>query len=147
MRGPIISETIAKKNLISIRDYVPDDRNFILTTFLRGLYEDNDFFHQIKKRTFFENYENGVKHLLTKPNSFTRVACLKESEDVILGYAILEKLEENFILHWVYTKHLWRKIGIAKDLLAPYKIKYITHTTNMTEAFRPRRYQFQPFLA
>jgi hypothetical protein len=130
-----------------IRDYQSTDKNFIFTTFLRGLYEDNDFFRKMKKNIFKANYQKIIEHLLHKKESIIKIACLLEDPDVILGYAILEAdVGYGTFLHWVYVKHLWRKIGIARDLLKGFSIKHVTHFTNKTECFKPARFKFNPFL-
>lgn len=134
---------IAKKDLITFRDYSPKDKNFILVTWLRGLWEDNDFFHSIRKRTFYDHYEPVLKRLLENETTRIHICCLKDGEDVILGYAALSPMDQ--MLHWVYVKHLWRRIGIGRDLLAPFKIKFITHTSKLTDEFRPKRFHFNPF--
>lgn len=98
---------------------------------------------------FYKHYDSVLKRILDRPGVLCRVACLEEGPDVILGYAILERNEDrkdHCILHWAYTKPLWRKIGIHTDLLHPYKIKYVTHLTHFYEQFRPERFQFNPFL-
>lgn len=145
MRGLLL---IAKKDLISIREYHPTDQNFILTTWMRGLYEGNDLFAKIKKRIFYENYEKIIKYLLSHPSAVIQVASLVEDPDVILGYAVMERISatKEHRLHWLYVKHLWRRIGIAKDLVKPFNIKTVTHLTKMVEEFKPHRMTFNPFI-
>lgn len=105
-----------KFDLIAVRGYVKEDRSFILATFLRGLYYGNSYFSMIPSQIFMRNYESAIDALLKLPGVQTRVACLREDPDVILGYAILGG---GTVLNWVHVKEAWRKIGIAKQLVPP----------------------------
>lgn len=127
-----------KKSLITNREYIADDYNFILATWLRGLYYGNDWFNKIPKTTFMENYHKVIDHIIKKPNTKIAVSCLLEDPNVILGYSVYEPK----ILHWVFVKQPWRGIGIAKDLI-PHDITTVTH---LTRSHIKTEYQFNPFL-
>ena len=114
--------------LYSIRDKRPDDKNFILSTFLKGLYHGESFFSQIPKNIFMDNYKRVANALVENPGIKIKVACLTEDPDVILGYAILS--QDNSTVFWVFTKTAWRKRGIAKSLL-PSKPTTVAHLTKV----------------
>ncbi len=138
--------TISKKNLISFRSFLPDDLNFILSTWLRGLYYGNDFFNLIDNHIYFVNYEFVIKRILQRPTTTINICCLKDDPSVILGYAVTENNENKNVLHWCFVKNIWRGIGISKDLLDPLDIKVVTHVTNRTMKEKPKRMEFNPFL-
>ena len=132
---------ISKRELITTREATPSDLNFILVHWLRGYYQDNAFVKKIKYKTYYENYEKVVKALLAR--SEVKIAALKESPDVILAFSVVNR----DVLHFAYTKPLWRKIGLMRDLTSGYKIKTVTHLTNIFEPIAKRKhFIFNPFL-
>lgn len=131
-----------KTDLVEIRDFLPDDTNFIFATFLRGLYYGESWFTLINKNVFMERYHKVAEYLLKKPSITIKIACLKEDQNAILGYAIYE----NNVLHWVFVKKAWRSIGIAKDLV-PSTIKIVTHLTKSgVSILSKKNLEFNPFL-
>lgn len=110
--------------LCEIRDGLPEDEAFIKATFLRGTYYGNSFFLQVPKDIFMDNYKLVVDAVWRK--SITKVVCLKEDPNVILGYSILSPDYQT--VHWTYVKLAWRQKGIAKALLPQYP-KYFSHLT------------------
>lgn len=112
--------------LYVIREFKEEDRKFILATFLKGLYHGDSWFSLIPHDIFMENYKPALTALLSKPTTSVQVACLKDDEDIILGYSILG---DNFTtLHWVFVKAAWRNGGIARALTPRYPTK-VTHLT------------------
>lgn len=116
---------MSPKELYIIRPYRPEDHNFVLATFLRGLYYGNEFYGMMPKQTFMDNYKNVVEALI--PRSHIAVACLKEDPDVILGYSMMSK--DYTTMHWIFVKAAWRKKGIGKSLLLSVPSMYSHFTT------------------
>ncbi len=133
------------EGLFNIRAFKPEDTNFILATFLRGIYYGEGFFSKTPKNLFMDRYKRVAQSLVSAPQVLIRVACLPEDSDVILGYAILTKdLETVF---YAFTKSAWRKRGIAKALI-PNDFKYIVpqHVTKLgKEILRKYNVTEQPF--
>lgn len=102
------------------------DKNFILATFLRGLYYGNYWWNDVPKQIFMDNYKIVAEELLQQ--SMVKVACLKEDSDIILGYSILST--DFQVIHWVFVKSSWRQKGIAKNLLPKYP-SAVTHLTKL----------------
>ena len=101
------------KGLYDIRDAQTEDKNFVIATFLRGLYYGNTWFKLIPKDIFMNEYKTIVEALVNI--STIKIACLKEDTSVILGYSILSN--DYQIVHWVYVKKSWRNNGIANTLV------------------------------
>lgn len=116
-----------KSELVAIRDFVEGDKNFIYSTWLLGLYYGCSWFTEIKKNTFMASYHQILDNLI--PHSQIKVACLKDEPDVILGYSVSHKVQLDTV-HWVFVKSAWRKIGIAKSLVATDNI-LATHMTKI----------------
>ncbi len=131
-----------KSDLITFRTFVPDDRNLILATFLRGLYYGESWFSLIDKNVFMNHYNKIVNAILDSPNIEIKIACLREDANTVLGYAIYSK----DALHWVFVKKQWRGIGLARDLV-PATIKTVTHLTKLgVSILHKKSLAFNPFL-
>lgn len=116
------------EGLYDIRDAKVEDNNFILATFLRGLYYGDSWFSMIPKPIFMANYKKVANVLLTSPKTVIKVACLKEDPDVILGYSILSSDYQAIV--WVFVKSAWRRQGIAKTLVPRHPTE-VTHLTRL----------------
>ncbi len=135
-------EPIKKSDLIAYRSSKPEDINFILATWLRGLRYGNELFEQIDKDIYFAEYHKVIEALLRV--SQVRVACLKDDPDTILGYAVLQGDK----VHWIHIKSAWRRIGIAKSLLYT-KFGVVTHLTTLGAKLLKEKctgVKFNPFL-
>lgn len=126
--------------MITVRPANKDDKAFIYATWLRGLYYGNPWFTMIHKKSYMDSYHNILDQLFKKPGLVVNVACLKDDQELILGYSATEQ----DILHWVFVKQAWRRFGIAKQLI-PKDTKVITHVTTMSEKIRPKNWIFDPF--
>lgn len=102
------------EGLYAIRDANDNDHNFVLATFLRGLYYGDSWFSLIPKDIFMVNYKHIAQSLVKSPKVTIKVACLKEDVNVILGYVMMSKDEKT--VHWIFIKSVWRKRGIGKSL-------------------------------
>lgn len=103
------------QGLYTIRDGNENDHNFILATFLRGIYYGDSFFSGVPKKIFMERYKIVAQALVRDPNIVIRVACLPEDPDVILGYSLLSK--DMNTVSFCFVKAAWRQKGIARSLL------------------------------
>lgn len=131
-----------KNDLITTRDGVDADRNFILATWLRGLRYGNSWFEAIDQKTYFEFYQRVIETILARPDTVVKVACLKEDPEVILGYAVYAGGR----LDWVFVKKAWRSIGVAKSLV-PQDITVVSHLTEVGKSIMRRHppMVFNPF--
>lgn len=131
-------------SLYDIRLAKEEDVNFILATWLRGLYYGESWFSSIPKNIFMHNYKKIAQSTLVSPKVEIKVACLKEDPDIILGYAILSKNTEAIV--WVFVKTAFRRQGIGKSLV-PKSPKYVTHLTALGKTLLTKlpETQFNPF--
>lgn len=128
-----------------MRKAVNGDRNFILATWLRGLYYGDSFYREVNKDTFMKHYHGVVEAILAQPGTEIIVACLKEDPEVILGYAVGRKVEGLKVLDYLFVKSAWRNIGIAKSLV-PVELDACTHLTKVGRIIKPASCAFNPFL-
>lgn len=131
-----------RSELIAIRDVnFEQDSNYIFSTFLRGLYYGKFFYIEIQKDSFMKNYQRVIDSLIRSPGITIKVACLKDTPDVILGYSI----SKGNVLHYVFVRPQWRSIGIA-TLLTPKEITCVTHLTKVgLSIIRNKNWIFDPF--
>jgi GNAT superfamily N-acetyltransferase len=132
------------EGLYNIRPGISNDFNFVLATFLKGLYYGDSWFSLIPRDIFMENYKHIVKALLEHPNTMLVMACLKDDPDITLGYSLLSK--DGATVHWIYVKKAWRKKGIGKSLL-PKSPKYVSHLSELGKSLLTKinNPQFNPF--
>ncbi len=133
------------EGLYDIRDMQPDDKNFILATFLRGLYYGDSWFTLIPKAIFMSNYKGVAEHLVSSPKVTVKVACLKDEPGVILGYVILSADFQT--VHWTFVKSAWRGKGIAKSLV-PRHPAYCSHLSTLGLSLMKSKFPntvFNPF--
>lgn len=113
--------------LVTIRDYIEDDKPFILATWLKGLRYGNSKYQGLDSAVYFKFYHSLFSSVLNMAT--VKVACLTEDLSIILGYAIFDASN----LYWVHVKKAWRNIHIASSLI-PKTIKTVSYTTKIGEA-------------
>ena len=105
-----------------IRDYRPEDLNFILATWLNSYYESMCDFRP-RKNSFYKHHEELIK--LKLPQCTVKVMCNSEDPDQVMGYIVTE----GEVLHYLYVKSLFRGYGFAKALLEQNPTTASSHIT------------------
>ncbi len=131
--------------LVEIRLATKADDNFIYSTWIAGLYHGTDWLKMIEEESFVKRYRQSLKKLLIKETIRIYVSCLKEDKDVILSYAAIEYKDPEVILHWIFTRPAWRRVGLAKKLL-PGEINVVTHMTKIGKSIKPKKWIYEPYL-
>ncbi len=132
------------RGLYDIRDMTKEDKNFIMATFLRGLYYGDSWFSLMPKDIFMQAYKTIIEGLIDSDKAVVQVACLKEDPNVILGYSILSADYQAIV--WVFVKTAWRRRGIAKSL-APQHPTAVMHLTTLGKSLLSKypNVVFNPF--
>jgi len=125
--------------LLKVRLARKDDEALIYQTWLKGLYFGSSWFSKMDQKVFFQKYRVVINSLL--PRSQVFIAALKEEEDTVLGYSVTQ----NNLLHWIFVKTSWRKMGLAKRLI-PDNINTVTHLTDLVRPLLPKKFKFDPFM-
>lgn len=115
------------------------DIAFIYSTWLKNLYFGNSWFRSIERKVYFDKYKLVLDRVLQR--STVLVCCLTDDPDVVLGYVVYEP----GILHWIYVKKGFRRLGIGK-LLLPQDVEWITHLTKTGRDLRRPEWKFDPFV-
>ena len=134
-----------KADLVAIRSVEPGDKNFIFSTWLKGLRYGNDWFGLIHQDCYYKAYHPIIERILSVAD--VKIACLKEDKDVILGYSVSRSIQGNIVLDFVFVKSAWRNIGICRSLI-PTNTVAVTHVTKVGRSMleKHKHVIFDPFI-
>lgn len=128
-----------------IRPAAPTDVPFILNSWLRHYHEHGEGARHVPNDVYFsaQGHHGLVVKLLRE--STVLVACTDDDQDAILGWACLAPP----VLHYVYVKAPFRRLGIGRALLSAGPLDTVTHWTPAVRAWRERGhgYTYNPYLA
>jgi GNAT superfamily N-acetyltransferase len=118
---------------IEIRQATKDQLSFVFATWLRNYKHSSQFARKIKNATFFKWHHLVIERIFERPGTQVLVATPQGESEPILGYAVLEQ-QDCPVVHYVYVKDDWRKMGIATKLVAasrlPLEKAVFTHYTS-----------------
>lgn len=117
---------------IIVRNYLEDDKSFILASWLNSIYRSSYFARCIRKDTYFDNHHDLITNLWAHYKII--VAALKEDENIIMGYLAHEENHPNPLIHFCYVKKPFRQIGVMNKLLdhSGIDLKYKAEFTQYT---------------
>ncbi len=95
----------------AIREYRPSDFNFIAHSFLRSQRARQGGLDSLYYPVFKERLETMLRI------SKVHVMCAEADLDQIAGYVITSKIADWDVVHYLYVKHPFRRLGLAKDAL------------------------------
>lgn len=115
--------------MLILRPSRTNDINFVYSSWLKCYREDSPLTKYTRRRLFFEGHQKILDGLLASPQVQVIVACDGEEQDLIYGYLAYEP----GVLHFIYVKEAFRKMGIAKQLMSKldlenFKISHLTYT-------------------
>ena len=97
---------------IRIRDYRPEDHNFILSTWLKS-YRNSIFAKHIPNDPYFRHHDRLISNLLMRAK--VDVVCDPLYENQVFGYVVRSPRRD--IVHYIYIKYPFRKLGLAQHLI------------------------------
>jgi Acetyltransferase (GNAT) family len=98
-----------------VREPVDDDLPYLFSTYLECLRKESAQHGQIPGHIFFPNQRRVFEGILR--HGRVLVACLDEGPAAIVGWLSYIEDPLNPALHFVYTKHPFRRMGVATTLL------------------------------
>lgn len=102
-------------NNIAFRIGIESDLHFILSSWLKSYNSSPDNCIKNNHRYYF--YQKSlIASILTRAK--TVVICNKDIPEQIYGYCVYEETDNLFVLHWLYVKYTYRKLGLARSLLS-----------------------------
>lgn len=120
---------------VGVRLATPEDMRFVASTWFRSVLESNTVVNQLPYSIYKFGMEANIQRLLASQGVHTTVAFATDSPDEILGYCVKGVAAEwrpghdgrvqTEVCHHVYVKSLYRRQGVARNLLGD--VKTYTH--------------------
>lgn len=135
---------------ISLREYEETDIPFIFKSWLVNFRASNYLEDIIDHDIYFEFHKRLVEKILS--DSICLLAANPEDESQVFGYIAYRKIKGLNILHYIYVKAPYRRLGIAEfllDFVFEKKRQTIvtTHYTRMARVLRRKwNIVFNPYL-
>lgn len=101
--------------MYKIRLARPEDFNFVANSYLKS-YRTAPETKAMVNDIYFPEYKTRLEHMARSGSIL--VACSQDDEDQIFGYCIVGNIGNYSLLHYVYIKFPFRRVGLAKALLA-----------------------------
>lgn len=114
---------------LTIRRGCEDDVPFIFNSWLTSVWEST---RNIRKTVFFNNHKLVIEKLLAKSQVW--VVSSPEDSAHILAWLVCEPHKKFTIMHYIYTKAPYRRMGIAtklKEIMGPVELVG-SHATNFS---------------
>lgn len=99
----------------TFRAGLPTDAHFLLSTWLKS-YRNSGPVTKIPNANYFQGHQDLIVHILSLQGTAVEVVCAKDDPDQIIGYVVYNKLAP--ILHYVYVKYPFRKLGLGAMLVS-----------------------------
>jgi GNAT superfamily N-acetyltransferase len=133
------------QTVIEVRPYrKAEDLNFVYSSWLRSYKHSSYWAKRIRHNVFFAGHQAMLNYLFAKPTFQCAVACSPEDPTQIFGYLAYEKATEGAqpIVHFVFVKDDFRKMGVARKLfeaagITPPSLTF-THWTYTVDALVER---------
>lgn len=128
----------ADKLPVLLRAARPEDAPFIFSSWLASFESQNK---DQPKKTIQRFHRRVITRLLE--NSITMVAALDTDPNEIIGWACGERASKFLIMHYVYTKEIFRRLGVQNTLMAAYDYTpgeqiMVSHKGYICKDLRPR---------
>lgn len=121
---------------IKIRPATDSDVPFILNSWLKCYRDNGPIAQNVPNTIYFTSHHKLLQKIIKRSTLLVAVNDTDESQ--IYGYACAERIEGHFVLHFVYVKQQFRKMGIGSSLLNTFEhetssVGIFTHYTRMAE--------------
>jgi GNAT superfamily N-acetyltransferase len=99
---------------IRLRPANEEDIPFIFSSWLKS-FRSSLFASKLVNSVYFTEHHKVIEKIVK--NSHVIVACNDQDPTQIYGYIVAGTVDSIFCLHYVYTKHPFRRMGIARLLI------------------------------
>jgi len=103
-------------NNVILRDAADEDKNFIISSWLKTYRTEGKFTRRIRPYVYFKEHEERIKRALWQAKA--RIACLEAEPEVIMGYAVWTPQAAHEVVHFVFVRPEFRNLGVARKLLS-----------------------------
>lgn len=128
-----------------IREARGDDLPFLLNSYIRS-YRKAPMNQRVPDSLYFDFHPDVAKQLLKR--SSVLVACDLQFDNQLYGYIMFEPVGDDFAcVHWMYVKAIYRRLGVATDLIKALnrKISYYTHFNDNCKFFGKYDLKYVPW--
>lgn len=145
-----MSEKLDLKSQVRLRPATEDDVNFIFNSWLR-CYRQSLNTRGIENPVYFAQHHKVLEGLCKKAEII--VACNPTDLSQIYGYICTEIVEDIPVIHFIYVKELYRKLGLGMHLAEAAKFErgkpvFYTHRTFISENLEKKfSMVYNPYLA
>lgn len=94
-----------------------EDEAFVFATWLRG-YRRSEFARRMDSKTFYDFHHQAIARIWGRPGARVWIAHPAGDEDTILGFSCLEATTRGPVLHYVFVKQAFERLGIGRALVA-----------------------------
>ncbi len=128
---------------ILIRPYEPEDQALIFSSWLQSYWDGLvRYLLPVAKTTYYGEQHRLIDRAFHRPGTVTVIAASSAEPHVIIGWLMAERTPKAEILHYVYVKEPFRRLGIARTMLSAVgkglaTLQY-THTTKRWQQIMQR---------
>lgn len=101
---------------VTVRPGVVEDVPFIFNSWLKS-FRDAPVVQGIPNVIYYKEHHDVIERILSGAGLQVLVVCNKEHPDQIYSYLVGTLGAAESTIHWVYTKHPFRRMGMADELL------------------------------
>jgi GNAT superfamily N-acetyltransferase len=136
------------KNIV-LRKAVPEDAPFIFNSWLKS-FRKSPLARNICSTVYFSEHHKVIERLLRSCD--VTLACNPDDPTQLYGYAVMENKDGVDVFHYIYVKHTFRRLGIAKtlkdDMQSTDAASVYTHHTQWADRIAPRyNMVYSPYVA
>lgn len=112
------------------------DIPFIYSSWLKS-YRNSEDTKGITDTVYYAHHHNFIEALLSRPTCVVLIVSPTGDPNTILGYSVTDSSRNGPVIHYVYVKEAWRKMGLMKRLLSDAQVDVaaclFTHRTKVAE--------------
>ena len=125
---------------IKIRLAVPEDHNFILTSWMKSYLDHGNWIFKPTGKVYFAEAQERIKRHL---KGTVLIATTEADENQILGYVVLDATT----VHYCYVKNTFRGFKIARALMkktqgCEFYSQHTTYSKHITKGLTHNPYKF-----
>lgn len=103
-------------DLVEYRVGTEADAPFIFSSWLRSFRQARSN-HLVSPEVYFANQKAIVERILSATHLVVGVLANPDDREHIIGYVVAEWVPGGFVIHWLYVKATFRRMGFADVLL------------------------------
>jgi hypothetical protein len=113
---------------IDIRLATERDLPFVFSSWLNHYKNFSSFARRIRKELFMKTHHKVVELILLRSSTKLWIATPKGEPDVIVGFLAAERFSDTQVVHFIFVKEAFRRLGIAQAMMKEAEISIDTLT-------------------